>query len=117
MRIYIASAFNNRAQVQDMAAVLYQRGHIITSSWHVAAPVASRAAEHKIDEPMKMRIARQCLDEIDAADCVLAIGHPEMRGALYECGYAAGRRKPIFWAGSRDVSLFSSLALTWPEGL
>lgn len=107
-RIYIGSASRNRQAALDLAGALTRDGASVVSTWHDQA--YDRAGEHTLSKVTQDEIVRRCLAEIDASDVVAMLGHPEMRGALVEFGYAIGKGKRVVWLGDRSVSMFSVLA-------
>lgn len=109
---YIASASSNRAAAERVAARIRELGHKVTSTWHAHA--YDRAREHVLSESTRREIALRCVHEIRDSHCLVAVGHPDMKGALWECGFAAGCGLPVLWVGSRDVTLFAVLAGSAP---
>lgn len=109
MRVYLASATGNAAAARELAAELRAEGHVITSTWHDLLGIESaRATEAALDDDAKRQIADRCLAEIRQAVRLVVLGHPDMRGALVEVGYALALRLAIEWRGA-DLTLFSAL--------
>lgn len=106
--VYVASASDNREEAQAWAERVRAAGGTVTSTWHDLPPW-DREKDPDLSDEAQARTAMQCLHEIEASDVVLAIGHPRMRGALWECGYAMGLGRAVVWRGPKDVSLFASL--------
>jgi len=107
--IYVASASDNRAEAAAVAVELRLLGHVVTSTWHDLPPW-DRALDAALALEEQRRIAGTCLLEVHAAELVLVLGHPDMRGALFEAGYAAGLGRQLVWVGDRTATLFSSVA-------
>jgi len=108
MKYYIATASGNREAALAAAANFRSAGHRVVSTWHDSP--YDRKSESRVMPGILRSIAEKCMQEIDYCDCVLALGHPDMRGALWECGYALGKGKRVYWGGSREVSLFAWLS-------
>ena len=107
--VYVASAYARREDARDFARELRVQGIRVVSTWHDLPPV-ERETEGDLPLTAQQAIAATCLREVDEAAWVLALGHVAMRGALWECGYAMGRGKVVWWVGLAPT-LFASLAV------
>jgi nucleoside 2-deoxyribosyltransferase len=111
-RIYIASASCNDEAARLLAADLRARGAIVTSTWHDEADLTERRkTEHSLTAETKRAIADRCAREVERASRLIVLGHRDMRGGLWEAGYAAGLGIPVEWRGDDSVSLFSARAV------
>jgi nucleoside 2-deoxyribosyltransferase len=106
--LYIASASDNRTEASAFAKALAEYAYTITSTWHDLPPW-DRSKDHAMPRSKQQDTAVTCLREINSAEAVIAIGHPLMRGALWECGYAMGQRKRVIWVGDESASLFATV--------
>jgi nucleoside 2-deoxyribosyltransferase len=93
--IYVAAAWAWREQAQELAKVLHQSGHRVTSRW--------------LDEIHEIGAvgARDDLEDIDAADTLVLMTMPigtmfSSGGRMVELGYAIARRKNIVLLGERE---------------
>lgn len=111
MKVYLAARYEKKLSLLNLAAALEKDGHQITSRW-IQMPKAE-------DDDTKAEAAQACLDDIDAADCLVLLSenHAEIceRGGRHvEVGYALAKGKLIVVIGerenlfhwSRDVGLY-----------
>lgn len=94
LSVYIAAPFQMQATAQAMSDMLDEVGIACTSRWLKAVDCPSDAA------------ARECLEDIDRCDVVVAINLATWAdrgtgGRHFELGYAFARQKPILLAGAR----------------
>lgn len=106
MKIYVASAFGNKADVRHLYAVLRAAGHEITHDWTL-----EDASHLALNSPEFWRYIRDCGDRdlqgIDSADAVIVLVHPEMRDTRFEMGWALAKGKPVYVLDSdRALSVF-----------
>lgn len=93
--VYIAAPWQLQSRGVAMKARLEGLGYRVTSRWLTAEEVNSHES------------ARQDLDDIEAADCLLALNPAEWSekgtgGRHVEFGYALALRKPILVVGVRS---------------
>ena len=114
--VYLASRFQARAEIADVAQVLRDRGIIVTSRWLEEADV------NVLDNPDPvacMAIAERDYEDIDRADVVVVFS-PKSRhgtgsgGFHWEGGYAKGQGKPVIVCGERE-NVFHYSQYTVPD--
>ena len=92
MKIYIASKFENKTQVQDVMGQLQAMGHEITFDWTV------HDAGGKTQEELPAYLS-MCADQdaigVMQADLLFLIDHPACKGAYTELGLAVAFEKPV----------------------
>lgn len=108
MKIYIASAFGNKEEVQHLRDLLIAVGHRITRDWTVEetpqnpmTPGEREAFDHEC--------GRLDAAAVNEAEALVLIQHPETKNAQVELGIALGRkipcailhdeRKPLIFSG------------------
>ena len=99
-RVYIATAAVNAPAARDLATRLRIAGHDVVSTWHDEEGIERRRLDESLLLPSHQRsIARRCVLEVLASTVVVALAHPDMRGALVEVGVAIGAMIPVDWRG------------------
>ena len=94
MKVYIAAPYPIRDTAIEMMKTLEANGHVVTSRW-------LKAPDELADEH-----ARKDLDDVRAADVLLAVNSPGWEnvgtgGRHVELGYALALRKHIILLGER----------------
>lgn len=115
-RVYIAAAMSRRLDADDLAQLLRREGVVVVSTWHHRPGWLPREREHELAEHIRRDIAETCRRELSDATYVIALCSPDMRGALWECGYAAGRGLPVLWIGAPPTILASLDRVVDAEG-
>lgn len=106
MRIYVASAFANKAEVRDLQKLLRMDGHVITHDW------TTEDASHLVPGSFEWHEFLQDCGDADLqgvieADALVLIAHPEMRDTRFEAGVAVGMGIPVYVLNAhRAVSVF-----------
>lgn len=95
MKIYTAAPWQLRDEARRTAAALIHHGHIVTSRWLQEGDIENHET------------AQMDLDDIDAADALLAINPLRYAkigtgGRHVEFGYALARGKRLFIRGVRS---------------
>jgi len=110
MRIYLASRFSRRHECHAIGKELEKFGYEIVSRWtlpdsdHVVPVGMSQQAA----DAERQRFAVEDLNDIDLADCIVALMEPEARnntrgGRHVEFGYAIGKGKELVVIGCRET--------------
>ena len=99
MRVYVASKFERKAEVQAAYAALRQAGHEVTLDWtvHSAAGLHGRALVDKL-----AREAAADVEGVQRADALLLLHDDNCRGAFWEAGMAAALGKLVLVVGGRS---------------
>lgn len=94
MRIYVASKFENTAEVRDAMSRLRDMGHEITHDWtqESAEGVAADALDEFLTE-----CAVKDMYGVKTADVVLLINHKNGQGMWTELGMAIAWEIPVFF--------------------
>lgn len=104
MKMYVACKLEQIERARQMRDELIKRGHEVTSKWldrqHVP-PIT-------IDDYYEIGITNQ--EDVERADCVVALISPQIRGTLVEVGLGIGLRKKVFLCGNKP-SVTPMLAL------
>lgn len=95
MKIYVASAFQNQAEVHVVQELLRKAGHKITHDWTL------RNASHLTpNTPEFFAFLEECggedFDGIIKADRLVVIAHPSMSDTKVEIGIALGVGVPVY---------------------
>lgn len=95
--IYIAASYPRKAEAQQLATVLFLRGHFIASRWHREGPKKDNPALWPTD-------CLRDLVDLDACDVLLEItGDNLTRGGRHtEIGIALAAGKRTILAGPRE---------------
>lgn len=107
MKFYLAGRYEDLPLLRDVAFLLIQSGHIVTSRWlRGETPKPETAEELRI-------VAEQDLSDIRDADCFVLYSHttppwPTRQGHSVELGYAMGYdiSMPIIIVGERTLNVF-----------
>ena len=111
--IYICTAAVNAHAARALAVELRAAGIVVRSTWHdVDGIEAARATEHALSDQEKHVIAAKCLREIHGSTRMIVLGHADMRGGLFEAGYALALGLDVEWRGT-SPTLFSTVAEGW----
>ena len=111
MKVYLASRYQERLTIQELARMLTERGIAVTSRW--------LAGDH--DDAPHVLCATEDFEDIDAAD-VLAIWNPPHHhgtgsgGRHVEVGYAIARGKRVVLMGERENVFHSHPAVHVIDG-
>lgn len=105
MKIYLTSRYQDHPLMRDWRAVLELMGHDVTSRWIEGKHSADEDVPDYGDQ--RRRFAMEDLEDIDAADAIVANSDPEIfrtshGGRHVELGYALARGKKIFLVGERE---------------
>lgn len=108
MKVYIASAFGNKAEVQSLRDKLVAAGHTITRDWtleEVPTKPMTPAERTAFDYECGMFDYQAVMD----ADALVLVQHPDSKNAQVELGIALGsgamvailhdERKPLIFSG------------------
>lgn len=105
MKIYLATAFVDRALASEVAELLRGGGHEITREWWHEDPVRFTA-----DPDYREAVAESDYRGVREADVVVFLNHPEARGALVALGLAIGQGKiTLVVRPERQPNVFFSL--------
>lgn len=100
MRVYIATALENVDAAREWSTRLQDFGHEVVSRWHAAELLCAPDREHELTPEQRDMIATSAFADLDEADVVLFLDHPECQGTLLEIGYALGSAIPTIGIGS-----------------
>jgi hypothetical protein len=92
VRVYVASAFRNKAAVRAAHATLRDAGHTITHDW---TPEEEGGMSGDALSTYRARCAWEDVKGVESADVLVAINHDGACGPWWEGGIALGQRKPI----------------------
>ena len=99
--VYVAGKFQERIRLREVMEGLRKEGFEITHDWtwedEGSVPPAELPAY--LDQ-----CAQNDLNGVLIADFVLLFGHPELKGALIEAGFALGRRIPVLVIEAEKMS-------------
>ena len=114
MNIYCAGKTQNWRQVRVVQDLVRTTGHKITYDW-TANIVADGGDSEEVGLPAARRSDYALMDMggVYKADILIALGHPNLCGTLWECGMAAAWGKNIWlveWQHSRP-SVFDHLPM------
>lgn len=85
-KLYIATAYGNRAEAQALQALLKAQGHTLSHDWTTQTDPTVAGLED--------------FNGVMKADCLVVIAHPEMRDTLAELGIALGSGKAVYVLGA-----------------
>lgn len=91
MKVYVAAKFEEAPRAQKVMRELRLLGHEVTYDW----------TQHKPDTPIENLPVIAALDILGAVDAhvVVALWHPNLRGALVEVGAALAVRRVVLAVG------------------
>lgn len=93
MNIYVAAKWEEKSHVRLLYKVLTERGHVITHDW-----TQEEEGDRQGEELEKY--LRDCADKdyegVMAADVVILVDHPRLRGGMVELGLALAWGKTIY---------------------
>lgn len=100
MKIYLAAAFNRKAELQSVKKALVEMGHEVTSRWLDGDP-----------DPRPHLVAQRDLADIDDSDLLVVFTAPretpETSGHHFEAGYAYGKDIPVWIVGPAENVFYS----------
>lgn len=107
MKIYLAGRYDDIMLLRDVAFLLMQSGHIVTSRWlHGATPAPILPEELQ-------KVAEEDLADIREADCFVLYSHtglplPTRQGHSVELGYAMAWTldSKVYLVGERTDNVF-----------
>ena len=105
MRIYLAASFAEKDRMREIARLLREKGHAVSSTWHdLELPAGMRQADIEADPVTATHHGRQDLSEVRAAEAlVLFTEAPTTTGGKHvEHGYALGLGKRLVIVGSPE---------------
>lgn len=121
MKFYLAGRYEDLPLLRDVAFLLIQSGHTVTSRWlRGESPKPETAEELQI-------VAEQDLSDIRDADCFVLYSHttpplPTRQGHSVELGYAMGSNvdRTMIIIGERTLNVFHYCSrvvhfLTWQD--
>jgi len=117
-KVYLAASYLLQAQMREVREGLGMRGIEVTSRW-IDDPAEQSLKARDLAGAAGMKAgriaARQDLEDIDAADCVIVFTEvASTTGGMHaELGYALGRRKNVIVCGAR-VNVFQCLVDQYP---
>lgn len=107
MRIYVASKFENTAEVWSVMDRLRGMGHVITHDWTREALGDRTGAEA---EAYLVDCAQKDMAGVETADAVFVINHPAGKGMWTELGMALAWQIPVFFVcPERAMNIFTHL--------
>jgi hypothetical protein len=119
MKIYVASAFSNIPEVEEVVALLEAIGHKITHDWTKERCLDEWTEEEKVDYLAKCGAADA--RAVRACEVLVLVNHEDSRDSMAEFGMAFGMGKQIvvFHPERRGSVFFHEpgvhLAATMPE--
>jgi len=110
LSVYLASRFSRLPELNRYRAELEDAGIAVTSRWLLGGHEWVGTPEEAIPRDHLARFATEDLEDIDAADVLVAfVDQPSTRGGLWtELGYAIGRGKPVIVIG-QSPNIFTAL--------
>lgn len=121
MKFYLAGRYEDLPLLRDVAFLLIQSGHIVTSRW-----LQGKTPKPATEQEMR-QVAEEDLSDIRDADCFVLYSHttpplPTRQGHSVELGYAMGYDTsiPLIIIGERTDNVFHYAnrvvhLLTWQE--
>lgn len=110
MKIYVASKFENKEQVQLFMSILRNHGHDIVGDW------TSHSIEGIPESERESYLCKSALEDYQAVkrcDALLLIDHPNMAGAYTEVGIAIADLKRVVVFGEGRDNIFFHLPLVF----
>lgn len=108
MRIYVASKFENTAEVHEAMEKLQALGHVVTHDWTHESPGDLKGLDL---EEFMTECAIKDMYGVKTADVVLVINHPLGKGMWTEMGMAIAWSIPVFFCyPERATNIFTNLA-------
>ena len=119
MKIYIASRWSRRIELQVIRDTLHRRGHDVMSSWIDAQRPENPDEKFFISAEGRQRL-RTDIADLNKSDIVVAdiLGGMGRRGGMMiEIGYAVGCVKPVYLVGNPvELGVFGNIFLeTFPD--
>lgn len=107
MKFYLAGRYDDLPLLRDIAFLLIQSGHQVTSRW-----LRGETPAPTLPEELQF-VAEQDLEDIRATDCFVLYSHtteplPTRQGHSVEFGYAMGWdvTMPVILVGERTMNVF-----------
>lgn len=114
-RIYIAASLEDLARADAFARRLELHGAEIVSDWH-RDDGNTRAAERQLTQTERRAICEHNYSRVRAADVVVVLASPTMRGTIAEAAYAYACHKVVIAIGDhRAATLMLAFALWHPD--
>ena len=114
MRIYVAGKTHDIPTVRAVQRMATAHGHTITHDWtQIVQEVGGPAHEHGVSDEKQREYAEGDTSGVWLSDLVIACGHPDLCGTLWECGMAVAFRRPLWlyrWEYVSRHSVFEKLA-------
>ncbi len=108
MRLYIASKYENQAEVRALMDLLARRGHTITHDWTTVTEPAGLGPWER--RQFLGACAEKDFKGVAQADALIIINHPEGKGMLVEMGVALGLGIPVYLLyPDRATNVFNNL--------
>ena len=106
-KIYLAGRYGRRAELAKYAETLHKMGNKITASW---LDGTHEAHDENPTSFEKNQWAKEDIIDINNSNLFLAFtDNSRGRGGRhFECGYAAGRKIPIYVIGETEDNIFYS---------
>lgn len=117
MKIYVATAFGNKAEAQELMKILRALQHEITHDW------TNETLDPSLSKEQQTEFLYKCGEAdargVFAADLLVLINHPECNDAKTEFGMAIGAGKPVvvLHPGRRGSVFFGHVLVTLCESL
>lgn len=107
MRIYVASKFENTAEVWKVMDALKAAGHTITHDWTHESVGERQGAELDL---FLLDCAQKDMTGVETADALFVINHEKGKGMWTEMGMAIAWSKPVFFCcPERAYNIFCRL--------
>ncbi len=110
MKIYLASSFDLKEKVQQVADILEKHGHQITRKWWDKnfKEIIKIEAPEWFQHPDVVAVAKKNFSAIEAADALILVAPHDrtkkFNGANIELGYALALKKFCFSLGKLEKS-------------
>ena len=99
MKVYLAAAFERRAEMRNVAALLEELGIKVTSRW-IHTPDEISAMDESVDLG---KAAMQDIEDVEDASTIIKFSGSAGRGGrFFEFGYAHRAVKNLVLVGSRE---------------
>lgn len=112
-KIYVAGKTQDRARVRQVQNLVRHTGHEVTYDWTaIVEKHGGDSNEVPIAPELRRTYALNDLRGTYTADLLIACGHPNLCGTLWECGMAAAFSTPIWllwWEECSRHSIFEDL--------
>lgn len=105
MKIYLASTYSRRLEMEGYAANLRSLGHEVTSHWHTGVHETRPNIDAEHTRQAAARWAAEDLRDIAGADTLILTAERDgyrRGGCMTEFGYALARDLSLYVVGPRD---------------